>query len=328
MGIQDNRCLEEQLSTKIMAGDEFNHKPSKLILIVEGKDDYECFIRYQALKDKSWEKIQDVLYPIDVKTENSDKKCKYIGKQGLINLFEDYREKIPNMKILIDRDSESLIEGFIEGIHYYASNELENHLFEGELIYKLLLNVFKELPTKPAKDVILELESQLINQFEIMVHHTNLRIFRDYTFYKTRNDFKVKCINEAILDFEKAIKRTIATSGTIEKCKDAVFQEYREILSKYNISLNEITEVVTEVLGDKSEVYSLEELKKYLYHYASGEVMIDIFSMILADPSILNLSKETFETRLPLKERIFKYIIPKYSESYNQVIEEIFELAE
>lgn len=169
MEIIDNGLLEESIEAILAEKFIFNSVDEDLkVLIVEGDDDIQVISKYYFFKKDSKMPFR-VCVGEDLDENNS-------GKRSAIASFNKYKEMVPNIMCLLDRDLDFLLDRKEndERIIYYDFYELENYLFEDRLL-KIFINRFYDFDNAEYEMIL----SYLLNISEYYKPLCKLLLIRD-----------------------------------------------------------------------------------------------------------------------------------------------------
>lgn len=313
--MMDNRGILDKINTKLMAR-EMGLEDKRLIICVEGEDDYNCLLHY--FSKNQLDVIGDIVFPCEDGEKISDD-TKLRGKRAVLYTLEKYLGEFPNLRALVDRDNQEFFEGLNEKAFYYRAHELESHLFEEAVLYQLIYSVSKQPLTATQ---ISDLQSTIISSYYFMYYHTKLRIWRDKVFEENKPKL-LEQIKTIINCFEKNIvRKSIVNSDIKDNHNEVILLELKKIFEDQKLDIKVANEEVENLLVKKGIAFP-KQIQDFLFKYASGDIALNLLNIILKREQIRELGIKEIDGRIPFKERLLKEVIPIYSKAYKSVIEEM-----
>lgn len=267
-------------------------------LIVEGKSDHELISYYFKFHYE-----QGPPFVILYKNKGTN-----VNKNQVFSLFNSYKDKIENLQILVDCDEDELF-GFKDTsprVHYYNTWEIENHLFEKDVLYY----IFLEKNPKKSPDEIKQIVEEFLKS-QIIVYSSKLYLVQQYIHYfykdcKNSEALKEKLVKVTSENIKGLSRKHGCEMSDVECLKQKVFeQEEISILVEY------YNEVIEKYLSIEIENLNKEEL--YL-KYIRGSFLLKNFKDLVF--KMLNL-------KIKYDKNELLYYIPKHSKYFKETIEKI-----
>ncbi|GIN71150.1 hypothetical protein J14TS2_16250 [Bacillus sp. J14TS2] len=314
-GSSITETVDSIVSTEHFTGEPYDGPP---LLIVEGVDDIQVLQKYYYFYNNGSLPFKVVLGSLDEKMG---------GKKRALDAYSENKTKFNQVFCLIDRDFDFHLgeESDDKNVFYYDYYELENYLFDSEIL-KLLFGRFFNCTTIDQYNVLVQ---ELQHLATIYVPYSQLAYFRELHFRgKTEillsedgiNKFSkiVKIKPERIINDDSLEDRGVPTAERIEK-----FLEKE--LSEINLTIQRIKDNFSHdsflLIAGAREINEESEGLDFFRYFISGKFILGslaiLFKTFTSMRYVNNVDRNSIENTLKNEW------IPKNSVMFKQLIESI-----
>lgn len=296
--IEEGSSIPETLETDELAYDYFGFPKPPKILIVEGSTDKECIERFYYKQKKT--------LTFDVRTASLLDENRIDGKKNALAYYHDNKSD-QEIRVLLDRDYDFILDlnETEDNIYYYDYYELENYLFDEEVLEEYIVNSIREFSPEEVKATLETIKTTNIDSSFSLFY--KLVVIREIHYNQLHNFG----FNEStITTFAQMIKNlsfSAILQGQHPLCKGDTIEE--RINSFFEQALKKIDDSLSDDVNDfweESEYPLPENFIQFCQYYFKGKALLKSLDCIFNAISVscLKFSGNVFD--LLLKNIIFK----------------------
>ena len=295
--IEQGSAIPETLDADIAAEEYFGFDRPQKILIVEGENDLDVL--------KSFLYLNNMDVDFEIRTAQMVDKDDNSGKKVALTYYKDNSNK-QDIRLLIDRDYDFIcsMNKDDEHIFYYDFYELENYIFEEEVLKLALIS--NGIKTEQIDKVVKFFQSGQLDFLKPLIACSKLRIFRELHKVKKVNQLEEETIRE-YASFVRNIDIKGCLLGKNPKYIGDTFEErFENYLKK---ELNEIDSdlynVIEKEFGNLEIVYP-NTFYDFFKFYFKGKDIIKFLPDLLKVSEIIKSNLNEFSSKKLLNTFIFK----------------------
>ncbi|WP_445449162.1 hypothetical protein [Enterococcus lactis] len=297
--IEIGSSIPETIEIDELAHDYFGFPKPQKILIVEGISDKECIERFYYHQKKKPK--------FEIRTASLLDEKRVDGKKNALAYYHENKSD-QEIRVLLDRDYDFILDLYEkeENIYYYDYYELENYLFDEEVLEEYIVNTIQDFSPEEVRESLDKIKDTNIEMSFSLFY--KIVVIREIYYNKIYNfDF-----DESIIEsFAKMIKKlsfSAILNGNHPFCEGTTTIEDR-IENFFKKSLLEIDDsLYNKIMNfwEDCEYSSPENFIQFCQHYFKGKALLKSIDSIFNSINVSCLKFTGNIIDLLLKNIIFK----------------------
>lgn len=296
--IEEGSSIPETIETDEFAYDYFGFPKPPKILIVEGHSDKECIERFYYNQNRKLK--------FEIRTASSLDESRIDGKKNALAYYHDNKLD-QEIRVLLDRDYDFILDlnENEENIYYYDYYELENYLFDEEVLEEYIVNSIREFSPEEIRTTLKTIKTTNSDlNFSLFYKVVVIREI----YYNKLHNFNFD--ETTIISFAQMIKNisfSAILKGQHPLCEGDTIED--RINSFFEKALAKIDDDLFDKVNgfwEESEYSLPENFIQFCQYYFKGKILLKSLDCIFnaIGVSCLKFSGNVFD--LLLKNIIFK----------------------
>ncbi len=301
--------IPDTIENDMNAEEYFDFSRPQKILIVEGNTDKQALENYFS--------INKINFDFEIKTSEIEESKS--GKKIALEYYSKNKET-QDIRLLIDRDYDFLCSSncFNSDIFYYDYYELENYIFEENVIRLVLIS--HKVRIDKVEEIVNFLMSSISDLLDPLITCSKLRIFRElHKNYKTTFQLSTEAIHKYAY-FVKHLNIIGCLIGKDPKIAGDTFKDRIEKYLKYE--LKSIDRDLYDKINNQFESLAINypnSLFEFFRYFFKGKDCIKFFPILLKEANIFDGNLNEFSSSKLLnnyiytsklyKKRLMKFVI-------------------
>lgn len=296
--IEEGSSIPETLETDELAYDYFGFPKPPKILIVEGNSDKECIERFYYDQKKN--------LTFEVRTASSLDESRVDGKKNALAYYHDNKSD-QEIRVLLDRDYDFILDlnEHEDNIYYYDYYELENYLFDEEVLEEYIVNSIRKFSPEEVRTTLEAIKTTNIDSSFSLFY--KVVVIREVHYHGLHNfDFN----ETTITSFAQMIKNlsfSAILQGRHPLCVgDTIEERINSFFEQALVKIDDDLYDQVNAFWEESEYSLPESFIQFCQYYFKGKILLKSLDCIFNAISVscLKFSGNVFD--LLLKNIIFK----------------------